>query len=256
MSDLPPIPQPRDEPLPDFGPILGFEQSGPQTEVVRRGPWGDYGREIVVDPGETPIYGDTVFEAVRALDDMGRRNLALEMFIADRGAYSDIDDVFNDDYTVNELAFVNAVGQTVGLAGQFGPGQLVENPMYLDILMGDTEQSAEELVLKFQQRAAALKAASAGGGGGGGRVINYIDPVALQDAAKNGFAAKTGRKATKAEQQAFVKTIHSLQASGATGIDVSGRAGAFAESSAPVEAAAMDHVTAARSVLSVLGIGG
>ena len=61
-------------------------------------------------------------------------------------------------------------------------------------------------------------------------------PVALMDAAKKSTASVTGRMATAEEQQAFVKMVHGLQASGATGINVGARAEAFAREQAPEEA--------------------
>jgi hypothetical protein len=91
---------------------------------------------------------------------------------------------------------------------------------------------------------------------GGGRVINYIDPVALMDAAKKSTASVTGRMATADEQQAFVKMIHGLQASGATGINVGARAEAFAREQAPEEAKAMDYAGAAGVLMQALGIRG
>ena len=48
-----------------------------------------------------------------------------------------------------------------------------------------------------------------------------------------------GRKATKREQQQFVKRIHNMQAKGLS-VNVAAEAEAFQRQSAPVEAAAMD----------------
>jgi hypothetical protein len=62
--------------------------------------------------------------------------------------------------------------------------------------------------------------------------------------------------ATAEEQQAFVKMIHGLQASGATGINVGARAEAFAREQAPEEAKAMDYAGAASVLMQALGIRG
>ena len=76
------------------------------------------------------------------------------------------------------------------------------------------------------------------------------------DAAKKSTASVTGRMATAEEQQAFVKMIHGLQASGATGINVGARAEAFAREQAPEEAKAMDYAGAAGVLMQALGIRG
>ena len=86
-------------------------------------------------------------------------------------------------------------------------------------------------------------------------MINYIDPVALAATAKQAFASVTGRRATVAEQQAFVKQIHGLQASGATGVQVGPRAEAFAATTAPVEAGATEFANGARLLMQAMGLG-
>ena len=211
------------------------------------------------EPGAPPIYADTVYKVVQGLSAEQRGYLALDMFLNVPGAYGDVKYLFNDDGsgTVNDQGFINAFNTTLQMAEAFGPdgigpGIPGDNSVYLDILLRDSNMTDVELKAEFAKRQAEIEAEKAGGGGG--RVINYIDPVALAKTAEQAFASTTGRKATVAEQQSFVKTIHSLQATGATGIDVGSRAGAFAESSAPVEAAAMDHAGAAQLVMQAIGL--
>jgi hypothetical protein len=237
----------------DRGPLYGYDEDNqiPDpatgttfTEGRRFRPAGTtIGRQTM--PG--PIYADTIVETLYNLSDDQRNTLALEMFAFVPGAYRDIDEMTLEDGTLNDEAYFYAVQQTIQMAERFGPEGIANNPLYIDILMGDNERTPEEIFKAFQERAAQLS--RGGGGGGGGRIINYIDPVGLAAAAKNAFASTTGRKATKAEQQEFVKNIHGLQSSGATGIDVGSRAEAFAASSAPAEAGAMDYAGAASLVM-------
>ena len=118
--------------------------------------------------------------------------------------------------------------------------------------MNNTDSSPEELDALFQERMAEIEAEKSKGGG---RVINYIDPVALKNAAKDQFSQDLGRTATPAEQKAMIKMIHSLQAQGMTGIDVAGRMSDAARAGSPVEAAAMDHGRAAGLLMQAIGGG-
>ena len=230
-------------PDPDTGTVY--------TEARRFRPAGTViGRDTMA----APIYIDTIMESLRGLDTESRQSLAMEMFAFVPGAYRDVEDIMRDG-VIDEESYYYAIQQTIQLAESYGPEGIADNPLFIDILMGDGERSAEEVQQAFMARAAQLAAARRRpGGSGGGRIINYIDPVALAGAAKNGFAGVTGRKATKAEQQEFVKLIHGLQAKGASGIDVAGRAEAFAQSSAPTEAGAMEYSQAANLVMNAIGL--
>jgi hypothetical protein len=247
------------EPVGNLPTNLGF---GDDILVPGSRPNPNDPRPLIPDSSRpNPIYADTVIDVVQGLSPEQRGYLALDMFLNVPGAYGDVSYLFNDDGTVNDQGFINAFSTTLERAEQFGPdgigsGVPGKNSVYLDILLRDSNMSPEELKAEFAKRQAEIEAEKAGsaGGGGGGRVINYIDPVALAATAEQAFASTTGRKATVAEQQSFVKTIHSLQATGATGIDVGSRAGAFAQSSAPVEAAAMDHAGAAQLLMQAIGV--
>lgn len=200
-----------------------------------------------------PVYEQDIADSISEVFAAGSEaQLAMDMFLRVPGAYRDVNDVFLEDGSIDPTTFFNAVGTTVEYAEQYGPQGLVggESSVYLDVLMNNLERTPEELVAAFAARKAEIDAERRGGG----RIINYIDPVALADAAKDAFSSVTGRKATKQEQQAFVKQIHSLQASGATGIDVAGRAESAARMGAPEEAAAMDYAGAASLVMQALGM--
>jgi hypothetical protein len=200
-----------------------------------------------------PIYDEDISSSINEVFAAGSEGqLAMDMFMRVPGAYRDVSDVFLEDGSIDPTTFFNAIGTTLEYAQQYGPEGLVggETSVYLDVLMNNLEKSPEELVAAFTARKAEIDAERRGGG----RIVNYIDPVALADAAKGAFSSVTGRRATKQEQQAFVKQIHGLQASGATGIDVAGRAEAAAREGAPEEAAAMDYAGAATLVMQALGM--
>ena len=169
--------------------------------------------------------------------------LAVDLMAIDVGDY---DYFFDDDDQLRPGALTAAVNTAISRAeaqAEFGFGT-----DYLDVLMQNSGRSPEELqALMAEKKAEANKS---------GRVINYIDPVALMDAAKKSMASVTGRMATPEEQQAFVKMIHGLQASGMTGINVGARVEAFVREQAPEEAKAMDYANAAGVLMQTLGIRG
>tara|TARA_R100000406_G_scaffold74116_1_gene54379 strand:+ start:283 stop:1023 length:741 start_codon:yes stop_codon:yes gene_type:complete len=170
--------------------------------------------------------------------------LAVDLMTVGIGDYdSYFDD--NDQFRPGALTSgVNTAIREAAAQAEFGFGT-----DFLDVLMRNSDRSPEELQALMAEKKAEARS-------GGGRVINYIDPVALMDAAKKSTASVTGRMATAEEQQAFVKMIHGLQASGATGINVGARAEAFARQQAPEEAKAMDYASAAGVLMQALGIRG
>ena len=170
--------------------------------------------------------------------------LAIDLMTVGIGDYdSYFDD--NDQFRPGALTSgVNTAIREAAAQAEFGFGT-----DFLDVLMRNSDRSPEELQALLAEKKAEARS-------GGGRVINYIDPVALMDAAKKSTASVTGRMATAEEQQAFVKMIHGLQASGATGINVGARAEAFAREQAPEEARAMDYAGAAGVLMQALGIRG
>ena len=170
--------------------------------------------------------------------------LAVDLMTVGIGDY---DSYFDDNNQFRPGALTSAVNRAISEAAaqaEFGFGT-----DFLDVLMQNSGRSPEELQALMAEKKAEARS-------GGGRVINYIDPVALMDAAKKGMASVTGRMATAEEQQAFVKMIHGLQASGATGISVGARAEAFAREQAPEEAKAMDYAGAAGVLMQALGMRG
>jgi len=198
---------------------------------------------FILEYGEKPdpIYASDLDFTGFDQEDMAL--LAVDLMAIDVGDY---DYFFDDDDQLRPGALTAAVNTAISRAeaqAEFGFGT-----DFLDVLMQNSDRSPEELRALMAEKKAEARS-------GGGRVINYIDPVALMDAAKKSTASVTGRMATAEEQQAFVKMIHGLQASGATGISVGARAEAFAREQAPEEAEAMDYANAAGLVMQALGIG-
>lgn len=200
------------------------------------------------------IYQEDIAASIRSMFAAGtEKHLAMEMLINVPGAYASAEDLFTEDGEIHPFYFSKALSVTMDYAEQYGPeGFGREGSVFLDVLMNNTDSSPEELDALFQERMAEIEAEKSKGGG---RVINYIDPVALKNAAKDQFSQDLGRTATPAEQKAMIKMIHSLQAQGMTGIDVAGRMSDAARAGSPVEAAAMDHVGAARLVMQAIGGG-
>lgn len=201
--------------------------------------------ENIVPGGiSTPIRRSTV---VNSLSERNHAYLAMDMFLHVDGAYRDVSEVFNEDGTVNYQQFNYALEQTFKQAYIAGPAGFANTAEFLDILMGDRELTPAELEEKFRERISQLS--------GSGRSIAYLDPVGLAAVAKDAFGAVTGRTATKAEQQAFIKSIHGLQASGQQSIDVQARAEKQARDTSPVAAGAMDYVNSAGALMKALGLG-
>jgi hypothetical protein len=224
------------------GTVIGYGEPVRTLEGVQmRGPFGvvptfEYGEE------REPIYSTDLDFTGFDQEDMAL--LAIDLMTVGIGDY---DAFFDDNDQLRPGALTQGVNTAIDLAeeqAEFGFGT-----DFLDVLMRNSDRSPEELRALMAEKKAEARS-------GGGRVINYIDPVALMDAAKKSTASVTGRMATAEEQQAFVKMIHGLQASGATGINVGARAEAFAREQAPEEAKAMDYAGAASVLMQALGIRG
>lgn len=194
----------------------------------------------------TPVMFSDIRNILTGLSREEQGLLAIDMFTV--GVYENLDYMFSEEGELDQKYFVDKVQDTIELARQstdFGV-----DTDFLSVLLRTYNSTPENVSAALAQAKAAATA------GGGGRVVNYIDPYALADAAKKASASVTGRMASPAEQQSFVKMIHGLQASGVSSISVPARAEAFARQQAPNEAAAMDYANAAGLLMQVLGIGG
>ena len=220
-------------------PVIGYGEDVFTVDVFRPPGRTSFFVETGYEPN--PIYASDLDFTGFDQEDMAL--LAVDLMTVGIGDY---DAFFDDDGQLRPGALTQGVNSAIDLAeeqAEFGFGT-----DFLDVLMQNSGRSPEELQALMAEKKAEARS--------GGRVINYIDPVALMDAAKKSTASVTGRMATADEQQAFVKMIHGLQASGATGINVGARAEAFAREQAPEEAKAMDYAGAAGVLMQALGIRG
>ena len=223
-------------------PVLGYGDPVP-TPIFYPRPGAEPVEGTVMAPD--PITVADVSEVLSGLTAEDQALLAIDMFAI--GVYDDINYMFDDNNQIDQQYFVKAVNNAVSLAATSAEYGLDTD--FLDVLLRNTDRTPEELTALLAEKKAEARS-------GGGRVINYIDPVALVDAAKKASSSVTGRMATPDEQQAFVKMIHGLQASGMTGINVGARAEAFAREQAPEEAKAMDYAGAAGVLMQALGMRG
>lgn len=224
------------------GTVIGY--GDPVRTITATGMGGPFGVVPTFEYGEErePIHSTDLDFTGFDQEDMAL--LAIDLMTVGIGDYDSYFDE-NDQFRPGALTSgVNTAIREAAAQAEFGFGT-----DFLDVLMRNSDRSPEELQALMAEKKAEARS-------GGGRVINYIDPVALMDAAKKSTASVTGRMATAEEQQAFVKMIHGLQASGATGINVGARAEAFAREQAPEEARAMDYASAAGVLMQALGIRG
>ena len=223
--------------------VLGYGDPVPTPGGFIMRPGAEPIQETVMAP--EPITVADVSEVLSGLTPQDQTLLAIDMLAI--GVYDDIDYMFDDNNQIDQQYFVQQVNKAAGLAATSAEYGLDTD--FLDVLLRNSDRTPEELTALFAEKKAEAQSS-------GGRVINYIDPVALVDAAKKATSSVTGRMATAEESQAFVKMIHGLQASGATGISVGARAEAFAREQAPEEAKAMDYAGAAGVLMQALGMRG
>ena len=202
------------------------------------------------------IYEEEVFERVAGVIGAGNQaDLAMEMYLFVPDAYRDIEDVFLENGSFNPTTFQVALEKTLDYAELAGPdrfGNIDNNSIFLEVLMGNTDKTPQELQAMFTEKQAEIEADKKGPG----KVIRLIDPVSIRRAAKDLYSDELGRYATAKEKKAAIKMIHSLQRTGAEGIDVSGRITESARQGNAVEAGAMDYSAGAGLMMEALKIGG
>ena len=223
------------------GPFIGFGEERRVTTFTQ-----PEGRSAYVTSSRMApeaLFASDFADTLDGFSDEDKALLAIDMFQV--GVYDDINDMFDDNNQLDNKFFVQKVNDAITLAAMQAEMNLGTD--FLDVLMKEGGQRSPEQLMAVMQQAKEESKKS-------GRVISYIDPVGLAAAAKQASSSVTGRRATSKEQRDFVKMIHGLQASGATSIDVSARAEAFAREQAPVEAKAMDYANAAGLLMQTLGI--
>ena len=202
----------------------------------------DLARQVTFQQRDAPVRRSQI---VNALPDRNLNYLAMDMFLNVNGAYRDIDEVFDDDGTVNMQQFNYALERTFQEAMRAGPSGFGNTTEFLDILTQNRDLDIDELQALFDEREEEIRRE-------GAPTIVLFDPVGLAQVAKEGFVGTTGRRATKAEQKMFIRQVHKLQLSGQRSVDVGARIEKFAREAAPVEAAAMDEATAGSILMDVI----
>jgi hypothetical protein len=243
-----------------YDPASAYNQGGysnlqfaaPKSPIIGYGDLAPIPGGMVMRPGSEPVQ-ETIMapELIRAsdldfstFDQEDLMYLAIDLMAV--GMYDNIDYMFDENNQVRPAALSDTIQRTISKAAD--QAELGLGADFIDVLLQNSGRSEEELKVLFAQKKEEARS--------GGRIINYIDPVALIDAAKKGAASITGRMATPEESQAFVKMIHGLQASGMTGINVGARVESFFREQAPEEAKAMDYANAAGLLMQTLGIRG
>ena len=133
-------------------PALGFEESDLITEETIF-----EGFPVTLEYTEQiPITAEDVRSAIGGLEEQERKAIAYEMFLGVPVAYSSYEDVFNEDGSINETYFVQAVERTLNFAEKAAPS---ENYYFLDILQRDDagEMTPAELTKAFQDRVAEIE---------------------------------------------------------------------------------------------------
>ena len=184
-----------------------------------------------------------VQEILTGLDDEDKDALAMEMFGA--GVFTDIDDMFDENFERNEIVFNAVVEDTINLAAQ--GAELGFETTFLKILMGAGGSDRKTVVSAL----AKAKAEAAEEKKKGGRAIQWVSPKVIVKSLKEESKDELGRKASKREQQNFVKRIHNMQAKGLS-VNLAAEAEAAAREAAPVEAESMDYSKATNAVMQIV----
>lgn len=223
-------------------PLIGYgeELVGTAGSLIMR-PEAEPIQQTIMRPEEIRL--TDVREILQSLDDDDKDALAMEMYGAN--VFDDIDDVFDDNLQRDEAVFNALVDKTINLAAK--GTELGFETTFLKILMGAGDSDRDTVMASL----AAAKAEAAKEKQTGGRVIQWANPQGLVRSLKEESKSTLGRKASKREQQQFVKRIHNMQAKGLS-VNVAAEAEAFQRKASPVEAEAMDMNQARNAVMQVI----
>lgn len=234
----------KDQPFVFQDPILGINENisnntNPLTQSVT-------GQSTV----DVPIYqSDIIRRLPNELNPEAQLRLALEMFMNIDSAYSDVSEILDEDGTVNQDTFMQAIQTTLGFAATAGPTGLNTTTKYLDILTGASSStnpdgspvSVEQLLSQIAEQDQ-------------GSSFPFSNLV-IQEMLDRGLVNVLGRGANKSEQKAFTEMILQMGDSVRT-TDLVLEAEQFGRASRPNESGAYSLVNAANSVMQVLGMGG
>jgi hypothetical protein len=221
-------------------PILGVRETAPDPRT----------QQVTGETSQsTPILQSQIISRIpNELNPNAQLRLALEMFLNIDSAYSDLDEVLDEDGTVNQESFMSALQTTLQLAATAGPMGFNTTPKYLNILTGasstlganNEKLSIEELLSKAASEESNKAFPFSG--------------LVINEMLDQGLSNVLGRGASKSEQKAFTEIILKMGDSVAT-TDLRLEAEQFGRMTKPAEAKGFSMVEAAGSVMKVLGLG-
>ena len=203
----------------------------------------------------------TIQESIPGLDDEEKKIIAMNLFNNLPGVYESWEDILNEDGTINDNTFTQAVIKGYNQAVDASKVGLAER--YLDIFQVDgiDQMEAQEITQAFKAKVAELEAE------GEEKQVNYTDLAALQEKINSTIQQTLGRGATDEEMRAFSEMYHKLQRDAEPSIrqageayetmrpDLDAQATQFAKTTSPAETEAAKIASAGSMMMQVLGIG-
>jgi len=203
----------------------------------------------------------TIKESIPGLDDEEKKIIAMNLFNNLPGVYESWEDILNEDGTINDNTFTQAVIIGYNQAVQAAEVGLAER--YLDIFQVDgiDQMEAQEITQAFKAKVAELEAE------GEEKQVNYTDLAALQETINLTIKQTLGRGATDEEMRAFSEMYHKLERDAEPSIRQAGeayetmrpnleaQATQFAKTTSPAETEAAKIASAGSMMMQVLGIG-
>lgn len=203
----------------------------------------------------------TIQESIPGLDDEEKKIIAMNLFNNLPDVYESWEDILNEDGTINDNTFTQAVIIGYNQAVQAAEVGLAER--YLDIFQVDgiDQMEAQEITQAFKAKVAELEAE------GEEKQVNYTDLAALQEKINSTIRQTLGRGATDEEMRAFSEMYHKLERDAEPSIrqageayetmrpDLQAQATQFAKTTSPAETEAAKIASAGSMMMQVLGIG-
>ena len=205
----------------------------------------------------------TIKESIPGLDDEEKKIIAMNLFNNLPGVYESWEDILNEDGTINDNTFTQAVIKGYNQAVNAAEVGLAER--YLDIFQVDgiDQMEAQEITQAFKAKVAELEAE------GEEKQVNYTDLAALQETINLTIRQTLGRGATDEEMRAFSEMYHKLERDAEPSIrqrqsgeayetmqpNLEAQATQFAKTTSPAETEAAKIASAGSMMMQVLGIG-
>tara|TARA_R100000329_G_scaffold151367_1_gene147198 strand:+ start:3397 stop:4656 length:1260 start_codon:yes stop_codon:yes gene_type:complete len=204
---------------------------------------------------------NSILEAIKGFDDEEQKIVAQNLFMNIPGAYESWEDVLNEDGTVNDDTFTQAVITGYNQAIQAAEVGLAER--YLDFFQVDgiEEMEAKEIEEAFKNKVAELEAS------GGEKQVTYTDLALVQKTIDSAVQTTLGRGATDEEMRVFTEMYQKLEREAVPSTrqrgeayelmqpNLSAQALQFAETTSPAEAEASKIANASTRMIQALGIG-